>query len=296
MELKWLEDFLALTETLNFSKAAEQRHITQSAFSRRIKQLEGWLGASLIDRASYPSRLTEAGRRFVPVAQETLNQLNQTRRAFQVEEGIDARTIRVTALHTLSITLFPDWLGRLQRQVGPLLSVLKPDSGSMEENLTSLVEGECDVLLTYAHDEVPLLLDPGAFEHRLLGREEIIAVSAPTAGGEPLHRIEGGGLPFAYIGYQTGSFFGQLLGGLTENRLPPHERVHIGSMSVGLKAMAVAGWGIAFVPMSLIVAELERGELVRAAGPEWDIQVDIRLYRAKENHRPIVDRVWAALP
>ncbi|NWM05812.1 LysR family transcriptional regulator, partial [Klebsiella quasipneumoniae] len=47
MEIKWLEDFLALANTLNFSKAADERHVTQSAFSRRIKQLEAWLGTTL---------------------------------------------------------------------------------------------------------------------------------------------------------------------------------------------------------------------------------------------------------
>lgn len=44
MELKWLEDFTALANTLSFSRAAEVRNVTQSAFSRRIKQLEMWLG------------------------------------------------------------------------------------------------------------------------------------------------------------------------------------------------------------------------------------------------------------
>ena len=52
MEVKWLEDFVALATTLNFSRAAEERHVTQSAFSRRIRQLETWLGTTLIDRAT----------------------------------------------------------------------------------------------------------------------------------------------------------------------------------------------------------------------------------------------------
>jgi hypothetical protein len=34
LEVKWLEDFLALAGTLNFSKAADERNVTQSAFSR----------------------------------------------------------------------------------------------------------------------------------------------------------------------------------------------------------------------------------------------------------------------
>ena len=57
MELKWLEDFLSLARTGNFSRSAEERHVTQSAFSRRIQALELWLGVSLIDRSNYPTTL-----------------------------------------------------------------------------------------------------------------------------------------------------------------------------------------------------------------------------------------------
>nr|WP_244496066.1 MULTISPECIES: LysR substrate-binding domain-containing protein [unclassified Ensifer] len=292
LEIKWLEDFLALASTLNFSKAADERHVTQSAFSRRIKQLEAWVGASLVDRATYPSRLTEAGLKFVPVAQETLQHLYQSRRNLQKEEGSDAKTIKVTALHTLSFTFFPDWMNRINKKAGPVFSRLRPDSGSMEENLNSLVDGSCDFLLTYAHTQVPLLLDPQAFEHRLLGHEKIIPVSAPNETGAAAHLLEGGAKPFPHISYEKSSFFGQLLGELVGADLPLFQRVHEGSMSVGLKAMAQAGWGIAWVPESLMTAELASGALVRAADPRWDISVEIRLYRAKDNRRPVVGRIW----
>ncbi len=295
VEIKWLEDFLALANTLNFSKAADERHVTQSAFSRRIRQLEAWLGATLVDRATYPSRLTEAGAKFVPVAQATLKQLYQTRRDLRLEEGSDARTITLTALHTLSFTFFPQWMTRINARVGPLFSRLRPDSGSMEENLNSLVDGECDFLLTYAHTQVPHLLDPQAFEHRVLGHERIVPVSAATKTGAPKHLLEGGAKPFPHLGYEKSSFFGQLLDDLIGADLPPAERVHEGSMSVGLKAMAEAGWGVAWVPESLMATELAKGSLARAAEPRWDISVEIRLYRARENRRPIVARAWQSL-
>jgi DNA-binding transcriptional LysR family regulator len=296
LEIKWLEDFLALANTLNFSKAADERHVTQSAFSRRIKQLEAWIGASLVDRATYPSRLTEAGVKFVPVAQEALKHLYQARRNLQQEEGLDARTIKLTALHTLSFTFFPDWLSSINAKAGPLFSRLRPDSGSMEENLNSLVDGECDFLLTYAHAQVPLLLDPQAFEYRVMGHENIIPVSSATPEGAPRHVLQAGAAqPFPYIAYDKASFFGQLLGGLLADRLPQFDRVHVGSMSVGLKGMALAGWGVAWVPEGLMTAELASGALVRAAGPEWDIRVEIRLYRSKDNRRPIIGRIWSML-
>ena len=53
MELIWFEDYLALAETLNFSRAAELRHVTQPAFSRRIRALEGWIGTALFTRTTH---------------------------------------------------------------------------------------------------------------------------------------------------------------------------------------------------------------------------------------------------
>ena len=56
-ELKWLEDLLALMEEDSFTKAAARRHVTQPAFSRRIRQLENWLGVKLVDSTRKPIRI-----------------------------------------------------------------------------------------------------------------------------------------------------------------------------------------------------------------------------------------------
>ncbi|TNB46275.1 LysR family transcriptional regulator [Martelella lutilitoris] len=289
MEVKWLEDFVALATTLNFSRAAEERHVTQSAFSRRIRQLETWLGATLIDRATYPSRLTEAGDRFLPVATAMLQQIYDVRKSFQAEEVAAARQVTLTALHTLSFTFLPAWLSALNRRIGPLTSQVVPDSGSLEENVISLVDGRSDFLLTYQHPVVPMLLDPQEFEYRQLGSETILPVSAPGRDGMPLHAIEDG---FHSVAYQKVSFFGQLVSGALADRLPEENRVHVGSMSVGLKAMAAAGWGVVWVPESLVRDEIAAGTLVETGGGDWRIDVAIRLYRARQNRRPIIDRIW----
>ncbi|MET1083646.1 MAG: LysR family transcriptional regulator [Burkholderiales bacterium] len=75
MELAWLEDFLALVDCGNFSRAAERRHVTQPAFSRRVRALEAWVGAALFDRRTHAVALTRAGERFRPVAEEALRRL-----------------------------------------------------------------------------------------------------------------------------------------------------------------------------------------------------------------------------
>ena len=72
MNLIWLEDFLALAATGNFSRAAEDRHSSQPAFSRRIRALEQWVGVDLLDRTTQPAKLTPAGEWFRQVAEDLL--------------------------------------------------------------------------------------------------------------------------------------------------------------------------------------------------------------------------------
>ena len=61
MELKWLEDLLVLLEEKSVTRAAARRHVTQPAFSRRIRQLEQWLGAEIVDRSTKPVSFRQTG-------------------------------------------------------------------------------------------------------------------------------------------------------------------------------------------------------------------------------------------
>ena len=70
MSSRPVDDFLVLAETGNFSRAAQARHVTQPAFSRRVRALEEWLGVSLFDRSTHPVTLTETGQWFKAVATE----------------------------------------------------------------------------------------------------------------------------------------------------------------------------------------------------------------------------------
>lgn len=64
MDIHTLQCFLTLAHDLNFTKAAEKEHITQSSLSRKINGLEDELGISLFYRDSHQVSLTEAGKEF----------------------------------------------------------------------------------------------------------------------------------------------------------------------------------------------------------------------------------------
>lgn len=291
MELKWLEDFLSLAATSSFSRSAEERHVTQSAFSRRIKQLEAWLGVPLVDRATFPARLTKAGESFLPVARDTVRQIVDSRDRLREEHGLKASTLSFAALHTLSIAFFPRWLQSVTARFGEVDAQLSADQSGVEAFVHSLSEGESDFLLTYYHPDVPMRMEPDAFAYTVLGRERILPVSAPDVSGQPLYRVDPE-RPVRYLGYATGSFVSTALSNLFAERPLPRVTVYRNSMSEGLKAMALEGWGLTWVPESILKHDLESGRLVVAGTDDWIVDVEIRLYRSRANTRAVVTRFW----
>jgi LysR family transcriptional regulator, hypochlorite-specific transcription factor HypT len=118
METKWLEDFVSLAETRSFSRSAQLRHVTQPAFSRRIQSLESWAGTDLVDRSSYPTRLTPAGETLYSQALETLQTLQSTRAMLRAHSAAGQDVIEFAVPHTLAFTFFPTWLTSLRTRFG----------------------------------------------------------------------------------------------------------------------------------------------------------------------------------
>ena len=295
MELKWLEDVLSLSTTLSFSRAARERNVTQSALSRRVKQLEDWLGSPLFDRSSYPIRLTEAGRTFLPRAQEILRQVQGARQELRQQHEDAAETLTFATLNTLSLTYFPGLVRRLEEKLGPLKTRFCEQRSSFDGNVALLDQGECDFLLTYAHEVVSPELDPERFVYRRLGTERAIPVSIPDGTGAPLHAFRCGDQPVRLLSYGSSTFFARRLALLFAQRPTPLVTVYENPMSVGLKAMVLAGRGVAWVPESLVVEELRSGQLVPAADTSWYVSAEIRLYRARQQSRLPVEQFWAAI-
>lgn len=285
MELKWLEDFLNLAETRSFSRSAEERRVTQPAFSRRIRSLEVWLGAVLLDRSTYPITLTPEGRHFRETAEEVVRTLTLARAQFREAVTRPAMpTISITALHTLCLTFLPQWLTDLRTRIGPTATRVLPDNFNI--CVQALVEGGYDFLLTFHHPSVPNPLDSDRYPHLVVGRDSLAAVASPGIEGASDTRLP-------LLQYSRGSFLGLLATiAQAQEGAPATFLAHTdeNSMAEALKYMALGGHGIAWLPRSLVAAEIAAGSLVVVA-PE--LPMDIRIYRSAERSRPLVDKVWA---
>lgn len=297
MEIGWLEDFVSLASTGNFSRSADDRNVSQSAFSRRIRALEHWAGADLIDRSSFPTTLTPAGHAFYPTALDVVRILHRERAELRGMVKRDERTVTICATHTLAIHFAPRWLETLRRFGGIGDINVKMIAADLHDCGQSLMEGACDLVLAYNAKSVPSVFGMARFETATIGTDVIVPVCAPGKRGRPRHAI-GGDEPFPLLAYASNSYLGRLVGSALENwELGRRARPSFESALVeALKGMALAGQGIAWLPRLAIAADLEAERLVACAqGAEYALDVEVRVYRRAERERSIVEHIWRAL-
>jgi LysR family transcriptional regulator, hypochlorite-specific transcription factor HypT len=299
MEIGWLEDFISLASTGNFSRSAEERNISQSAFSRRIRALEHWLGSDLIDRSRFPTTLTPAGHSFYQTALDVVRVLHRERAEFRGLVKRDARTIRICATHTLAIHFAPAWIAALRQADGTGELNVKMIAADLHDCGQALMEGACDLVLAYNTSAVPSMFGMSRFEAASIGDDMVIPVSASGTGAAARHAIDATmDEPFPLLAYSSNSYLGRLVGAaleswdLSRRARPSYES----SLVEALKGMAMAGEGIAWLPRSAITSELAAGRLVPSAREsEYDLAVEIRAYRRAERERSIVEHVWRAV-
>jgi DNA-binding transcriptional LysR family regulator len=300
METKWLEDFVSLAETRSFSRSAQLRHVTQPAFSRRIQALEAWAGADLVDRSSYPTRLTAAGEALYDQAMEMLQSLQNARAMLRGHAAAGQDVIEFAVPHTLAFTFFPAWVSSLRDKFGPIKSRLI--ALNVHDAAMRLVEGGCDLLISYHHESQPLQLDPDRYQMVTLGHEEISPYCKPDAAGEPLFRLPGNAVqPIPYLGYGPGAYLGRVTDLiLKQSPVTIHlDRVYETDMAEGLKVMALEGHGLAFLPHSAVKKELRARRLVSATGadlPGLEMTMEVRAYReiptGRDTTKGTVQALW----
>lgn len=284
METKWLEDFVSLAETRSFSRSAQLRHVTQPAFSRRIQSLEAWAGIDLVDRSSYPTRLTVAGETLHGQALEILGSLQASRNMMRSQKAAGRDMIEFAVPHSLAFTFFPHWVMDLRKRFGAMKSRLI--ALNVHDAVMHLTEGSCDLLLAYHHPSQPLQLNPDRYEMLSLGHETLVPYARGDADGQPMFSLSAapGGRGVPYLAYAPGAYLGRLVEVIAKQAAEPlHlEPLYETDMAEGLKAMAIEGHGLAFLPASSVKKELKSKRLVRAApAGTYELEMDIRIYRER---------------
>ncbi|MEC9041055.1 MAG: LysR family transcriptional regulator [Pseudomonadota bacterium] len=299
MEIRWLEDFLALARTRHFSRAAEQQHVSQPTFSRRIKLLEESMGTTLINRQTLPLSLTPAGEVFQELCERITRDVRDTRDRIAALDAEASARISVGSTQGLFSHFYQGWateMGIAER----LQLNLTATNWVGEQFLDALESGECDLVLCYWHPDLPWgdRLASDKFHWQTIGKEALVPVSIANERGEPRYRLPGTDeQPVPLIAYHSRGFLQSAIEGhlqrvkLAANLLPLNEN----TQSASIKALVKQGFGMGWLPKRMTEKSEQFGRLVRAGDERWDVPLEIRLIRLSDARSDDILNLWKQL-
>lgn len=257
-----LESFVRSAETGSFSAAARLLALTPAAVSRNVAMLERNIGVRLFQRSTRKLSLTEAGESFLASIGDNLDALQTAINAVTTERGEPAGVLKVSLAPTFGIghilPLLPAFLARY-----PLI---RPE-WHFENRPVDLIAEGYDAAIGGGFE-----LTPGVVS-RTLAAAHVVAVASPaylagrTLPDSPadLHRFSG----IAMRGSRTGRIRQWVMqdGAGHEAPLRLSENIVLNDPAA-MREAAILGLGVTLLVLPDVVANIQRGELVRLL-PDW---------------------------
>jgi DNA-binding transcriptional LysR family regulator len=296
MEIKWLEDFIALAHHKSFSRAADFRNLTQSGFSRRIQSLENWVGAPLVDRSTYPPTLSSAGLLFKDAAQVAIEGLTEARSLIRAQRRTPGVGMDIAAGHSIALDFIPKLLTELAVDRQALSARVIATNG--QDALELLSTGNCELVMAYDHPELPITLDPERYISIVVGKDILAPVSLANEAGKSKYRLDHrskASVPL--LGYSASTFFGRCVQ-IALNARQKNKSFHLvyeTDMAEILKRMVLQGHGMAWLPFSAVSDELSTGKLVPAGDADWWVDLTLKAYRDVNNRNAALETLWTSL-
>jgi LysR family transcriptional regulator, glycine cleavage system transcriptional activator len=252
--LNALRAFESAARLLSFKQAAAELHVTPTAVSHHIKQLESLVGQRLFERRARSIELTDAGRRLFPALRDGFEQIARAVAAL----GSEGETLTVSVTSAFASKILVPHLHAFQA-LHPTIR-LRIDA---REALSDLRKAEADVAVRYSDDR------PIPFQSTTLFSDRFIAVAAPSLLRERRQLTAWDLLQLQTLSYvwrsatlrgPTWSDFMVLAG------VGPHDpgRCHVFSEEGHAIQAAIEGAGVGLLSSALVARDLVEGRLVQA--------------------------------
>lgn len=260
MRLEWLEDILAVAETGSFSEAAERRHLTQSAFSRRIRNIEESLGVTLFDRSKKPATLNPATLDHTDRIAQSAQALRQLILDLKSGDKRSFKRITLVSQHALTTAFIP---GFLESVLGASADIfVRVRSGNMDDCFSMILSRKAEIAFVYRLPNGSVPLDATNLELLDIGSERLIPVTASHKAADVLANLDRS--PLDIIGYPSDVFLGKIMAHDILPALPFSSqlapRVET-ALTLAAAEFAAKGIGVAWVPALLVQTYLADGRL-----------------------------------
>jgi DNA-binding transcriptional LysR family regulator len=170
LSVRQMRAFLHVARIGNFTRAAEQAHMTQAGLSTLVREMERQLGCRLFDRTTRMVSLTAAGRRLLPVVERVVTDLDDVTARLGIEGDEARQTLRIAATPLVSSNLLPQVFHQFRESHPQVnLKLFDADLRDVEE---MVVSGEADMGLGFFFKAAPGL------ERTPVGRFHLMRVVA----------------------------------------------------------------------------------------------------------------------
>nr|WP_281414300.1 substrate-binding domain-containing protein [Pseudohalocynthiibacter aestuariivivens] len=230
----------------------------------------------------------------MPVAQETVNNLSDTRQGIRGAEFGRTAFQRIAVLHTISVNYLTKRIKELEDEL-PNLRV-RVYSDYLPTCCQLFSDGTCDFLLCYRHNNGAPFFEEDLVARKDLGVEKLVPVAeakAAAEGGWDISSKDVKNIP--YLSYDPSSYLGTIVDQIIGSRQPPMVLRYMDAHSEALKRSAIAGSGVAWLSERVIADELQSGKLVRVGGPEWQTTLKLTLFCSLDRLDKTGQQLWEAL-
>lgn len=286
LEIRWVEDLIALETEGSISKAAESRYVSQSSFTRRIQQLEEILGFAVLNRESKTVSFTDAGKVLLKTSKSIRSQLNNTLDLLysQIQDKQDS--IKISISHSLLAHFFPKFIGALPDQMQGLHYEIS--SVNLWEGLKKLMQGACHFLICYGDEDLIRSLNPEILVPFKLQEIQVIPVSL-NEGNTPKFNIS---KHFPLLAYGRETF----LKGFVDEKIKGlnYKKLYEADNAQDLKELVLQGLGIAWLPYALVEKDISDGRLIQFDS-QFSFKNHIYIIKNKMNDPEHVNDFWDQL-
>lgn len=288
MRLEWLEDIIAVYDAGSLRAAADQRLLTASAFTRRIKAVENALGGELFDRSNKPVTLRPHVVELIPRMREIAASFRQMKSELSSTGG-GAPITRVICQHTLSVS----WTPRLAKFLASKDVHMRIKSGSKDECKLSVLKKDTDFAIIYEEPHRPMPEDDKVFDRIFLTTEQFLPVAALEQNERLKQSVEAKHFPL--IAYPRNLFLGEVLErALTEDTGIISNTSVLAEAGLGPAVLEFVreGVGIGWLPYSLVSSELAQNTLTDLSEALPPFSLDVVLVRSSTNPSNRRSAIW----
>lgn len=291
MRLEWLKDVISIAETGSFSEAARRRNLTQSAFSRRVRQIEEHLGIELFDRSKKPVQMRPTTAEHLDRMARMVGALNQLAEDLRRGDRMAGKSLSIAAQHALSTSLAPQMLQRVRgagRDVHFRLT-----SANLDECLTLLLSRQVDLALTFQVRDDPAPVREEFIETMVIGSDRLVPVVGTASLPEVEESLRAGVLPA--VTYPAEVYFGEVMQRHVlpslEQDLTLHARAEC-ALTLAVLELSIAGLGVAWVPQSIAAGRIASGEVTALADRLPSARLLVLASRLAGTHNATETLVW----